>query len=405
MFLIRIKLEECDIPKRLSRWHWVKYFEENGYQHLMRALQHRAQTLGITLKPVSSIPSLSTELAGAAVSSLEVEAKKPPASIPSKSLTEKRLQSITINENITNEDIAKDEKKQAKETTEKQQNISKNYTHIYGSVQGLILGEHNIVTLVFQNDEKRIVPFLAPPRPVRDLLGRNELILHLKQQLFRGQNLALSALNGLPGVGKTALAVTLAHDPEVLGHFCDGVLWAGLGREPNVFWYLNTWGRALGVSPSEMRKSSSINALEQIVHSSIGTRRMLLVIDDAWSVEAALAFKLGGPYCAYLITTRFPEVAEGFAGDRPILVKELHEDDGLTLLEQLAPGLIEMAPDQARDLVRLVGGLPLPLTLMGNYLRIQMHTGQPRRVRAALDRLQQVKERLQLSQPQAALER
>ncbi len=88
IFLIPLKLEECDIPKRLSRWHWVKYFEENGYQHLMRALQHRAQTLGITLKPVSSIPSLSTELPGAAVSSLEVESKKPPASIPSKSLTD-----------------------------------------------------------------------------------------------------------------------------------------------------------------------------------------------------------------------------------------------------------------------------------------------------------------------------
>jgi len=45
------------------------------------------------------------------------------------------------------------------------------------------------------------------------------------------------------------------------------------------------------------------------------------------------------------------------------------------------------------------------LILMGNYLRIQMKTEQPRRLRVALDRLLQVKERLQLEQPQGGLER
>jgi cold shock CspA family protein len=45
IYLIPLKLEECDMPDKLSRWHWVNYFEENGYDQLMRALHSRAATL------------------------------------------------------------------------------------------------------------------------------------------------------------------------------------------------------------------------------------------------------------------------------------------------------------------------------------------------------------------------
>src|SRR5260370_19923253 len=40
IFLIPLKFEECDIPNRLSRWHWVKDFEQNSYHPLIRHLQH-----------------------------------------------------------------------------------------------------------------------------------------------------------------------------------------------------------------------------------------------------------------------------------------------------------------------------------------------------------------------------
>ncbi len=282
----------------------------------------------------------------------------------------------------------------------------RNKTVIFGSVQGLVQGEYNTVTFNFQGSkEERTVPFLAPPRPHQDLVGRDDLLRNLKRKLFAGGNLALSALNGLPGVGKTALALALAHDDKLLGHFCDGVLWAGLGRESNVFSHLGTWGMTLGISQPEMEKMTSVHERTQAIHRMIGTRRMLLVIDDAWSVEAALAFRLGGPNCAHLVTTRLPEVADAFAGEETISVRELGEAEGLNLLERLAPGVIEASLDEVQELVHAVGGLPLPLTLMGNYLRVQMRNRQPRRLRAALDRLHQMKERLRLGQPQAGLER
>ena len=46
IFIIPLKLEECDIPERLQRWQWANLFEERGYERLMRALQVRARTLG-----------------------------------------------------------------------------------------------------------------------------------------------------------------------------------------------------------------------------------------------------------------------------------------------------------------------------------------------------------------------
>lgn len=50
IFLIPVKLEECDVPDRLSRWHWVNLFEERGYARLIRGLQARANALGKVLQ-------------------------------------------------------------------------------------------------------------------------------------------------------------------------------------------------------------------------------------------------------------------------------------------------------------------------------------------------------------------
>jgi tetratricopeptide (TPR) repeat protein len=249
------------------------------------------------------------------------------------------------------------------------------------------------------------IPFMAPPYPVYSLIGRTDLLHDLKRRLFAKDRLVLSAVDGLPGVGKTALAVELAHDPEVLAHFEDGVLWAGLGRWPDVFALLGTWGAALGLRPPEMARLTTVEERARTVHVAIGTRRMLLVIDDAWQAETALAFKLGGPNCAYLLTTRIPEISLSFADGGGISVPELGEQDSVALLGRLAPQAVESEPDEALKLARAVGGLPLALSLMGWHLRKETHSGHPRRLRRALERLQQAENRLQITRPRALLER
>jgi len=247
----------------------------------------------------------------------------------------------------------------------------------------------------------------APFSRAAKLIGRDDVFQQLKQQLCAGNGVVLTAVNGLPGVGKTTLAVELAHDEEILAYFEDGVLWAGLGPTPDVFAILNHWGTLLGLTAQHAARLKSIEDWSRMLHSIIGQRRLLLVIDDAWRIEAALAFKIGGPHCAYLVTTRYPNIALHFtsgAGEATVL-HELSIEDGLALLTRLAPEVVKNEPEGARALVKAVGGLPLALTLMGKYLRAQQHGAQPRRIRTALERLQTAGERLRLTEPLSLLER
>jgi len=244
-----------------------------------------------------------------------------------------------------------------------------------------------------------------PLPPAILLVGRHEELARLKQRLRGGGSVALTALNGLPGVGKTALSITLAHDSEMRAHFKDGILWAGLGPGPNMQGHLSRWGTLLGMSSNEMSSLSGNEAWAVALRRTIGARTMLLVIDDAWKLEEALILKVGGPNCVHLVTTRFPYIATQIAADGATAIKELNSEEGMVLLRMLAPQVVDTETQRARELVMAVGGLPLALNLIGNYLRMQSYTGQTRRISAALQRLSDAGERLNVSEPRGPAER
>ncbi len=61
LFLIPLKLEECDVPERLSRWHSVNLLSPSGYDRLLKALRFRADQLGGAVAEVQ--PSAETSSA------------------------------------------------------------------------------------------------------------------------------------------------------------------------------------------------------------------------------------------------------------------------------------------------------------------------------------------------------
>ena len=59
VFLVPIKLEECDIPTELRSKQWVNYFDDHGHEKLMRAITDRANKLGCPLQPLPLTPQQS----------------------------------------------------------------------------------------------------------------------------------------------------------------------------------------------------------------------------------------------------------------------------------------------------------------------------------------------------------
>ncbi|BCL83049.1 tetratricopeptide repeat protein [Ktedonobacteria bacterium brp13] len=246
-------------------------------------------------------------------------------------------------------------------------------------------------------------PCFDPTIPLRvspALVGRAELQAMLRVRFQMSRAGVFIALHGLPGMGKTALASTLSHDEAVRAHFSDGVLWAGLGPHPNLQALFNRWGTLLGLPASVTGNLSGVEEWSKTLRQAIGQRKILIVVDDAWQLEEALACKIGGEQCRHLVTTRFPSLAAQLAVEDVVQLQELNETEGIALINTLAPGVITVDEQPGLELVRAVGGLPLALTLIGNYLRSQQESGEEQRVQSALRLLKDMAVRLRISEPQ-----
>ena len=57
IFLIPARLEDCVVPERLSRWHWVDLYEDDGFVKLLRSLKLRAEAVDATIEPTSYVDS------------------------------------------------------------------------------------------------------------------------------------------------------------------------------------------------------------------------------------------------------------------------------------------------------------------------------------------------------------
>ena len=46
IFIIPARLDDCQVPSRLTKWQWINLFEEKGYEQLRNSLMYRLNTLG-----------------------------------------------------------------------------------------------------------------------------------------------------------------------------------------------------------------------------------------------------------------------------------------------------------------------------------------------------------------------
>ena len=115
----------------------------------------------------------------------------------------------------------------------------------------------------------------------------------------------ISAIGGTAGVGKTALAVHWAH--QVADRFPDGQLYVNLrGYDPGqlvtVADALAGFLRALGVPGPDIPPEPDERAARY--RSLLAGRRMLVVLDNAGSVEQVRLLLPGTPACVTVVTSR-----------------------------------------------------------------------------------------------------
>ena len=94
IFIVPARLEECVVPNRLSDYHWVDLFEENGYEKLMRALRSRADKIDATLQIKKSwLPKFQNQKQATSIpeSIQQTKSHKPKAEIKKPNLTVREL--------------------------------------------------------------------------------------------------------------------------------------------------------------------------------------------------------------------------------------------------------------------------------------------------------------------------
>jgi DNA-binding SARP family transcriptional activator len=192
-------------------------------------------------------------------------------------------------------------------------------------------------------------PSQLPP-DLPDFTGRTDEITSIAGTL---DHVPVVGIEGLAGVGKTALAVHIGH--TVADAFPDGQLFVDLANTVDPLAVLL---RAIGVTdlPAPAERAA-------LWRTNTAGRRVLVVLDDARDPDQLrqLMPGTGGP--AVLITSR--RLLYGVPFVRWHTLTGLRVDESLTLLERLIGERVHREPDIAREFALVTAGLPQVLAALG----------------------------------------
>jgi transcriptional regulator with XRE-family HTH domain len=202
--------------------------------------------------------------------------------------------------------------------------------------------------------------------------GREEVLLHLHNQLTATSAVALNqtqAISGLGGIGKTQIAIEYAHRYR---DDYDGVFWVTAATRETLHSDFVALARLLQLPVQDLPDQQVI--VDAVKQWLVRHKQWLLILDNADELDLVAAFLPTGDTGYILLTTR-AQATGSLAPSIPI--EQMSGEEGALLLlrraQLLAPKaslaqVSEADRAQAETLVVTMGGLPLALDQAGAYI-------------------------------------
>ncbi|MFC1414363.1 BTAD domain-containing putative transcriptional regulator [Streptacidiphilus sp. N1-12] len=208
------------------------------------------------------------------------------------------------------------------------------------------------------------------PIDIPDFTGRESHLRRLRAALAAtgdGGTVAVSAISGTGGMGKTTLAVHAAH--LLAGDFPDGQLFIslrGAGTEPvPPADALATALHSLGVAADAV--PSDIDARSARYRTLVADQRLLIVLDDARDSAQVRPLLPGTGRSAVLVTSR--SRLPSLVGIDRLDIEALDDAQARALFAGIVGSArADAEPEATADLLRCCAGLPLAVRIAGARL-------------------------------------